>query len=405
MSEVIINDPAKRNALKEIIRDLHEGSDAAKIKQRFADLIRGISPEELAAIEQELMHEGLSPADIQLVCDVHVAVFEDELKRHKSTRSVPGHPVDTYRKENREAKKRLRRIKAAARSARHGKQLGKFRAALDDLALIELHYQRKENQLFPFLEDAGFDAPSKVMWGKHDEIREEFRNIRNALLEKQYRVLPGLVRSLSRRIRGMIFMEERILFPTAMRKLTDQHWAAVRAGETAIGYAWIRPGNVWDPSVVSAASFRNEQENPIRVPDEGLVDLAVGKLNREQLDLILCNLPVDISFVDENDRVQYYSDTPHRVFPRSPGIIGRDVKNCHPPKSVHIVEEIVTAFKEGRRDKADFWLEMKGRFIYIQYIALRDADGTYRGVLEVGQDATELRTLEGEQRLLNWEDA
>ncbi len=415
----LLNDPRKREQLKAIVRDLHAGTDVRRIQRRFGTLIKGTSPEEIAAIEQELMREGLSPDDIRLVCDVHVAVFERELKRHKRAHALPGHPVHTYREENRVARKLLRRLRRTAREAARGRNTEAFAAVLDELSQIEVHYQRKENQLFPFLEQAGFDAPSKVMWGKHDEVRTELKRVREAFEHADSSALRARVRSLTRQVQTMIFMEERILLPSALRKLSDVHWVRIRMGEPAIGYAWVKPGDVWDPTVVMAGAQATQappplpttpqpassQTAPATTPEAARpIDLSVGTLTRDQLDLILTNLPVEVSFVDEHDRVRYYSDTPDRTFPRSPGIIGREVRNCHPPKSVHVVEEIIAAFRNGKRDRAEFWIQTNGRFVHIVYSALRDDDGTYRGVLEVVYDATHLRSLGGERRLLEWDE-
>ncbi len=456
MAEVIQNDAEKRAQLKEVVRDLHAGSDLKAIRKKFGKLIENTSPEEIAAMEQDLMREGLTPADIQLVCDVHVAVFEQQLKKQGKAHALPGHPVHTYREENRYLRRLLRRMVWSARGVARGGDPTGFREILEDLGKFEIHYQRKENQLFPYLEQVGFDGPSKVMWGKHDEVRAEFKALRAALDSGNRREVKRRARSLRRTMKMMIFMEERILFPTALRKLNDRYWVQIRHGESAIGYAWITPGDTWDPSVVLAgqniarqkeeaeavrkAWQRNTrvklQDVTLNIPygasgdlsvgagdagssddalaagledtsagDDPVIQLSVGALRVSEIDMILKSLPVDISYVDESDRVRYYSDTPERVFPRSPGIIGRTVQNCHPPRSVHMVQEIVRAFKAGERDRAEFWLTIKDRFIHIAYLALRDDAGRYRGVLEVGQDGTHLRSLEGEQRLLAWSDS
>jgi len=436
MGEGIQNSGDKRRRLRKVIQGLDEGSDIRKIQRDFGDLIAGTSPEEIAALEQQLMKEGYSPEDIQKVCDVHVAVFQEQLKKMRKTHALPGHPVHTFRQENREARKHLRRLRRAGRRLQRSGGREEFSARLAELARIEVHYQRKENQLFPFLEQVDFDGPSKVMWGKHDEIRDVFRRIRSSLeAGTAAGEVRGLTRELARKIRLMFFMEERILFPVAMRKLTERHWVIIRQGEPAIGYAWIRPGDTWDPSVVLAgqnAELQQREAEAVRkawqrtttaqmeevalnVPgneedgdpgaEDPVVELSVGTMRVSQIDRMLKALPIDISFVDEEDRVRYYSDTPERAFPRSPGIIGRTVQNCHPPKSVHIVEEILRAFKAGEQDRADFWLTMNDRFLHIRYVALRDENGTFRGVLETGQDATDLRALRGERRLLEWGDS
>lgn len=134
----------------------------------------------------------------------------------------------------------------------------------------------------------------------------------------------------------------------------------------------------------------------------GTLSLSTGGLSLEQADLILTHLPVDVSFVDAEGTVRYYSETKDRIFKRTPAVIGRKVQNCHPGKSVHMVEAILEAFKSGAKDSAEFWIELGGIFIYIRYFAVRDKSGTYQGCLEVSQDVTGIRALKGEKRLLDW---
>ena len=397
----------KQQALKEIVQKLHEGVDVAVVKKQFAALIKDVSPEEIAKMEQALITEGVPVEKVQKMCDVHVAVFEDSLKRQKRQRTLPGHPVRTFVDENKEARRRVRRTKAAiwaaARSAR-------WEAATEELAAlkrVELHYSRKENLLFPFLESEKFTGPSKVMWGKHDEIRSMFKEAESALRDKDARRSRSAWAPLARAIRGMAFMEERILFPTALKLLTDRQWAGIRKGEAEIGYAWIKPGNLWDANIVAARSAATTATADLGKPTPqdtsaaAEIPLDVGSMSPEMINILLKNLPLDITYVDEHDRVRYYSQGRERIFPRTPAIIGREVQNCHPPKSVHVVEKIVEDFKNKKRDMAEFWLEMGGKFIHIRYFALYDADGAYRGVLEVSQDATAIRGLKGEKRLLD----
>jgi DUF438 domain-containing protein len=191
----------------------------------------------------------------------------------------------------------------------------------------------------------------------------------------------------------MIYKEEHILYPTSLELLSDAEWGKVRKGEEEIGYAWIRPDADWAPAV---------QAEERREPGEEKIKLDTGFIPRELVNLMLTHLPVDLTLVDEEDRVAYYSKGKERIFPRSPAIIGRKVQRCHPPNSVHIVNKLLDAFKSGEKNEAEFWIQMKGRFIHIRYFALRDGAGTYEGCLEVSQDVTGLRKLEGERRLLDW---
>lgn len=444
MSEARKNDPQKQEKLKEIIGRLHAGESVGRVKKDFDELVKDVSAEEIASMEQALMKAGMPAEEIQRLCEVHVEVFENSLEAQGKPNKVPGHPVHTFMAENDAARASLKRLKRAAFPLRFPWTRSKAAAdatakALVDFRKIVVHYTRKENQLFPYLEAKGFDAPSKVMWGKHDEIRALFREADESLQAGDYAALSRAVSSLAGKASRMFFMEERILFPTSLRKLDERDWIAIRRGESAIGYAWISPGGAWDPDIAeakleplagqaapppkstyaheaasapSAEAAREGAQNgmdaaraaelppPSAMP--GALRLGEGWMPLETIDLMLKNLPVDISFVDEHDRVLYYSDGKERIFPRSPAVIGRDVHNCHPPKSVDTVHRIMEAFKKKEKDTAEFWIEMGGKFIHIRYFAVYAPDGSYKGTLEVSQDATGIRALQGQRRLLDW---
>jgi DUF438 domain-containing protein len=408
----------RQQQLKEIVKDLHEGSDIRAVQKRFARLIRNVSPEEIARMEQALIAEGVPVAQVQKVCDVHVQVFEQALQRQKRSKVLPGHPVHTYLQENKALRRILKRMRPLLKQAPRGARREEVQRVLEDLKEIEIHYRRKENQLFPYLERVEFTGPSKVMWGKHDEIRTQLREFEYAFKQENWSSFSTTGRGLLRAVRRMIFMEEKILFPTSLKKLSERQWAEIRQGEGEIGYAWVQPGNLWDPSVVIAAAAAKELgaargsgaatgaeaapaagaagEAPAEIP------LDVGALLPQQINLMLKNLPIDVTYVDEDDRVRYYSQGRERIFPRSPAVIGRAVQNCHPPDSVHIVEKILESFRKKERDVAEFWLTFNDRFIHIRYFALYDQEGAYRGVVEVSQDVTDIRELKGQRQLLDW---
>ena len=404
----------RQQQLKEIVKDLHEGSDIKAVQKRFAQLIRNVSPEEIAQMEQALIAEGVPVEQVQKVCDVHVQVFEQALERRKKNKVLPGHPVHTYLQENRALRKIVRRMSPLLKQVTRGARSREFQAVLEELKAIEIHYRRKENQLFPYLEQVEFTGPSKVMWGKHEEIRKQLREFEEAYRQKDWSRFAARGRGLLRAVGRMILMEEKILFPTSLKKLSEKQWAEIRRGEPEIGYAWVQPGNLWDPSVVIAASVAEELGKPggaeaasgaeitPGAEESGEIPLDVGKLLPQQINLMLRNLPIDMTYVDENDRVRYYSQGRERIFPRSPAVIGRAVQNCHPPNSVHVVEKILESFKRKQKDTAEFWLTLGGRFIHIRYFALYDQEGIYRGVVEVSQDVTDIRALEGQKRLLDW---
>jgi DUF438 domain-containing protein len=393
----------RQEILKDIIRDLHKGVDMSVLKQRFYELIKDIDATEIAKMEQKLLEEGMPESEIKRLCDVHVEVFKEALGAQEAPSAPPGHPLHTFMKENRAAEEIVKEIKAILEGLCDTpdkeifrQQKKKLLELVEQLSAVNLHYLRKENQLFPVLELHGISGPSEVMWAIHDDIRQTLKYARAQVSELQVPLVYGTAKYLLQSVVDMIYKEEHILFPMAMEMLTDADWAKVRKGEEEIGYAWVEPEKGWAPVGEIAPS---EEE----VKGRKELALSTGHLTLEQLDLLLTHLPLDLSFVDENDEVAYYSQTKERLFPRSPGVIGRKVQKCHPPKSFYMVQRILDEFRAGKRDVADFWIQMKGRFIHIRYFAVRDAHGNYKGTLEVTQDVSEIRKLEGEQRLLDWD--
>jgi DUF438 domain-containing protein len=394
---------AKKEVLKDIIRDLHRGGDVEVLKKRFADLVHDVSGAEIGAMEQELIAEGLPEEEVRRLCDVHVRIFEEALDVQPVPQMVPGHPLETLAAENRalgklmaETREVLARLQDDPARRDWPAVRSRLGSLLDDLAQIEKHYLKKENQIFPRLEEKGVSGPSKVMWAVHDDIRAHLKDFRRALDLDD----PDLVRRTGQwvlqELAGMVAKEEKILFPMCLEMFGEADWIRVKKGEEEVGYAWIAPARAWAPAAAGAV----DKGIAAGSGGAGLV-LDTGTLSAEQVNLMLTRLPVDISFVDESDTVVYYSATAERAFPRTPGVIGRKVQNCHPPKSLAVVERILNSFKSGERDEAEFWIESRGKFIHIRYFAMRDREGNYRGTLEVTQDVTAIRALRGERRLLD----
>lgn len=405
------NDVSRKQELKEIIKSLNSGENPEIAKKnmtkRFSRLLKTLSPEEIAEAEQALIQEGMEVAEVQKLCEIHVDAFEQTLNKNSKNSAtnqaekeakIPGHPVATFKAENAALKKELKKFALAL--GKCGKGItDEARKAFESVSLVLIHYERKENQLFPYLEAAGFTGPSKVMWGKHNEIRETLRSVRKHFEAGNVKDCQKEGKALIRSLKRMIFMEEKILFPTALKKLSKAIWISIRRGESAIGYAWVKSGNLWDPNVVASRDVDQETKQ-YPVGGEGLIQLKTGQLSPSQIDLMLTNLPLDISFVDENDLVRYYSDNKDRIFPRSPGVIGRAVQNCHPSESVHVVQKIIDDFKAGKRKEAEFWIQMRGKFIHIRYFPLFEGNA-FKGIIEVTQDITAIHALEGEKRLLD----
>jgi len=401
MSEYINNSSKRRKEiLKGLIRDLHAGGNLAEIKARFRELVGDISAVEISQLEQELIAKGLPVEEVKRLCDVHVAVFQESLEGQTAPEMTPGHPVHTFKYENFAAGEVLDLLAEAIKDLPAEGALARARSYFEQLAEINKIYLRKENLLFPFLEKHGVSGPSKVMWAAHDDIRARLKEFKEALQEGEPARIRELFTPLAEAIRQMFYKEEHILYPTALKVLSEEEWLAIRNQSDEIGYCLIRPGDQWRPKAAQPAELPTTKAYA-ETPTTGTIALETGALTAEQINLLLKHLPVDITFVDEEDTVRYFSQTPERIFTRTPAIIGRKVQNCHPPKSVAIVNRLLEDFKTGKRDVAEFWIQMAGKFVHIRYFALRDATGKYRGTIEVTQDIGPLRKLEGERRLLD----
>ncbi|MFW9897599.1 MAG: DUF438 domain-containing protein, partial [Candidatus Thorarchaeota archaeon] len=370
----------RKEILKEILLKIHEGGEFEELKEMFRNAVGDITAPEIGQLEQELINEGaLEIKDIAKLSDLHVALFKESLDEKPDYDTIPGHPIHTYLQENLEIANLIRQI----RTAQGDEKLRLFK----ELSQVEVHYARKENQVFPILEKIGISGPPQVMWAVHDKIRA---GLKTEKLDE--------IESVLEQVEDMIYKEEHILFPMVLEGFEESDWVNVRDGEEEIGYAFdVFPGTEWKP--ISAVDVHKPAEVET-IRDK--LNLEVGKLTPEQINIMLKTLPVDLTFVDENDEVAYYSDTEDRIFPRSKGIIGRAVQKCHPPKSVHVVEDILQKFKSGEKDVAEFWIQMDGNFIMIRYFAMRDDEGKYVGTLEVSQELSRLRTLKGERRLVQW---
>ena len=418
MTEKTSNEAKRKQALKQVIRELHEGKTVDEVKDRFSALLEDVGAMDIADLEQELIEEGMPETEIQRLCDVHVAVFRESLEEEESPETVPGHPVYTFLAENAAAgrildalERALEKLQAEPSEVR----LARARGLLDDLREYEIHYLRKENVLFPYLEKHGFSGPSSVMWGIHDEVRDTWKELADLLEsgpdeapERFATRINEVFEPLATEIREMFYKEENILYPTALEKLSGDEWWEIRVQSADLGYCYVTPGDQWPPEETALETVWDLETPEKADTSQGLLHLDTGTLTPEVVNLLFNHLPVELSYVDENDAVRFFTQTGERIFPRSPAVIGRTVQKCHPPASVNRVEQILTDFRAGRRNVAEFWIQMAlddgdEHFIHIRYFAVRDDHGRYRGTLEIVQDVTRIRELEGEKRLLDEE--
>lgn len=308
-----------------------------------------------------------------------------------------GHPVKVYFEENMLICDLLTQLTHVEVS----QDFEKFYNIFNQLSGIEKRFTRKENQLFPYLEKHGWTGPSQGMWAFHDKIRDSFRSLRASLENKDYTPVDSLLYVIVDDLQQLMHIEEMRLFPNALELLSDEDWKEMREGDVEIGWMLNEVPIPYPPlEYIHPGEDRRKKRLPFSTEDRIRMD--EGYMTGEQLNLMLQFMPVDLTYVDENDRVIFYNRGENRVFPRSAGVIGREVKFCHPPKSVDTVLQILTEFKAGTQDKAEFWINFKDRKIHIRYFAIRDEDKNYKGVIEMSQDITDILKLEGQNRLLDW---
>ena len=394
---------AKKEIMKDIILKLHSGLTAEKAKERFEKEVGDITSTEIAGIEQSLIDDGLSPEEIKKFCNVHALIFQSALEKTPSGELFEAHPINLFKLENREIEKLTGSLKGiAADKGSFPTIKSKLKETLLKLRGIDTLYERKEQLLFPFLEKAGFMGPSKVMWGKDNEIRDLMKSALAGIdgVNNQSELQDYAGKSLNpliEEIEGMIFKEENILFPTSLEKLAPADWVAILQESDDIGYVFIKK------PAETQALIKDLQaallEEPVFI--DGAISMPSGTIKPNELMSLLNTLPVDLTFVDKDDTVRYFSEGKDRIFTRTRAIVGRKVQNCHPPQSVDVVEKILASFKDGSKDFYEFWLNYKGKVVYIRYFAMRDKQRNYLGTLEVSQDITEVKKLEGEKRLVD----
>src|ERR1035437_3694171 len=407
MSEILNNSIKRKELLKHMILQLHHGDAPDLVRKRLVELLKSIPYDEVVEVEQELISDGLPVEEVLKLCDIHQMVLDGHIDQTGAKQVPEGHPVDTFKKENLELEKVINELEQLFDKVKGIKDvevrpwLTKVHTQLNNLMDVDKHYKRKEYLLFPFLEKYEITGPPKVMWGKHDEIRTLLKASIEAVSSNgevspdeaatitELILLPA-VKGLS----DMISKEEEILLPMSMDKLTDDDWYSVYRQTNEFGYCLFDPQVEWKPAGMGISEITYNSGSNIQ--------LTTGSFNLNEIEAIFKTLPIDITFVDKDDKVKFFSLGPHRIFTRNRAIIGRDVRMCHPPSSVHVVEQILDDFKSGNQNSAAFWISMQGRFIYIEYFALRDKEGSYLGTIEFTQDLTNLRKLEGEQRLLSY---
>lgn len=404
MSELINNSEKRKEKLKALIKSLHDGVSMEDAQEQFQKEFGTVSTEEISQIEKELIKEGLPVEEIQRLCDVHASVFKGgiaEIHKEKIYVGIIGHPLNVLHQENRAIESLINEeILPHVESYNQNKDkhsMLMIRIGFDRLSEIDIHYKRKENLFFPYLEKHGITAPPKVMWGVDDEIRDQIKEIitMTSSPEFDHEDLIKKIDNVIQKVVDMIFKEDNILIPLISETLSFYEFIKIDEATPEMGYSLIDKPKSW--KVETPEEKQAEEEKKIT----GEVNFDAGSMSPEVINALLNTIPIDLTFVDANNKVKYFTQGKERIFPRPKTVIGRDVSMCHPPQSVHVVEEIVESFRSGKKDHEDFWIRAKDKFIYIRYFAVRNSEGEFLGTLEISQDIKPITELEGEKRLIS----
>jgi len=422
--------PEKKRMIKEILKRLHGGESVDGLKEEFKEFLETVTAREISLIEQELIDEGMPREEMQRLCDVHLAVFKESVEGG-GVSAPAGHPIGILMNEHRAILESAEMFRKAVLALRDAEKEDEIEGARSELARIkellrdsESHYLREENVLFPYLEKHGITQPPAIMWMEHDRIRETkkkcielidvLETIDRRKEEKRrsdtIHELANWTIALSELLSNHFYKENNILFKAAMQVVTDEEWRDARIQFDEIGYCCFTPkpaafSSAAASSAAGSAGHSREAEKGAAAPADrergtGEISFETGSFEPEELEALLDTLPFDVTFVDAEDRVKYFSNAPERIFVRTKAVIGRTVQQCHPSKSIDRVNQILEDFKSGKRDSAEFWIEMNGRLIYIRYFAVRSKRGEYLGTVEVTQDITDIKGIEGEKRLM-----
>lgn len=410
MSELINNRQNRIEIMKTLVRQLHDGSAPDKIKNQLETMLKEADYSDVFRMEIQLIEEGIPQESIQDLCDTHTHVLRKQLDLQETPETVPGHPVHTFIQENAALTERtgfvkliVSEIEAMDDEDNALPQMRKIQLNLNELMDTDKHYRRKENLVFPYFEKNNVPGVPAVMWGKDDEVRELLKGTiaglqaidemtaSEAKAYNLFTVLPAV-----EAVDEMIYKEEKVFLPTALDLLTNVEWYEIYQQTEEIGYCLYVPEFEWIP-------------DDIEIPDvdlssiDGKIQLPTGTFTLEEMISMFQTLPFDMTFVDQNDNVRFFSDSPDRIFDRTRAILGRKVQYCHPPSSVNIVNQILEDFKSGKETQARFWINMGPKLIYIVYYALKGKNDEYLGTLEVTQDLTDIKKIDGERRILTYD--
>lgn len=403
MEDRAIQTRERQEKLKDLILRLHDGESEEMIKEEFAQDFQTVSPLEISVMERKLMkEEGLSAQEIMRLCNVHVSIMADYVENPENIPDdfqKPGHPVHVLKEENLALEAALMRIRNLLELYVEKPDDEIKKGLTQQIELIwdfDKHYKRKETSFFPIMEKYGNTAPPQVMWGVDDKIRDQYKAFKTIFEADDFEKMLPVFSEFEYEMQEMFVKEESILIPMVTEEFSEADWVAIADEMDAIGYCIVKPLAKWEP----------ERENPTEVEPlwdlQDRLPLETGSLSLKELKLILDMLPLELTFVDKENVVQYFNNQPgEKLLGRTPTAIGRDVMKCHPPKSQDIVTQLIKDLRDGTKDIQKAWYKKGESLVYITYAAVRDEDGKFMGILEYVQDITEISEIKGENRDVN----
>ena len=382
--------------LKEFCLAVTNSENVSELYKKNQDLVNNITPVDIINVVDALVIQGVDMAKLKTGINKFINLFYKTINNYPSSKLIKDSFLDYLYRNNVVLEEKLKSVRPFVKEINKIEDktvlFDEIKQRFIEIEKFTQFYVIKENILFPALEKYWNNYRCvQVMWSFHDDIRRNLKKIIDILNKESFDL------SKFNRISGDLFFnmlaikfrDNKILFPTIQDTISQD-----------ILNEMLNESLEFDYPFVQAKSDKISEKSNINISNE--IDLKTGKLSVEQLILLFNHLPVDITYVDENNKVKFFSAPKSRIFPRTVSVIGRDVKNCHPHESVAVVEKIIDGFRNGEKDDASFWIKVKGKFILIKYFAIRNEKNEFEGVLEVSQEIDEIKNLEGERRLLDW---
>lgn len=401
------------NTLKKILLRLNKNQFSKSLQLEIDNYFKETKSVNILLIEYELLNQdyGITIADIKKLSTIRPHLYEDLLNNDIiSQTSFRDHPAQILKKENKLLLSILNQCNLYFESFKQNssqnletEMINDLKGKINELGEFYKHYNRKEKLIFPLMERYGNSNTPRIMWKENDQIRALYK-----ALKYQITQLPNLdiehamttFTKFKTKFEEMVFQEEALFIPVLQAIFDEKDWLVIAKESTAFGYAFIEPENEWMIKMENKYSTQNEKIKQNKIISRSKnIRFGAGYLTIEEADMVLNNLPLEITFVDKNSVFKYFNEmtkASEMMLVRTPVSIGRNVANCHPPKSLSKVMTLVRDLKAKRRTSETMWFKMKGQYIHITYKSLFDEHDEFIGILEYVQDIQSFFNLPSE---------